>query len=90
MPLGEQAKRRLVSLAGQLRHAGIRVEIAYGGKGLKGAMKAADRSGARYALVLGERDLAEDSAQLKDLAGGQQESVPLSSVVEKARTVLSG
>ncbi|SFT96576.1 histidyl-tRNA synthetase [Actinopolyspora lacussalsi subsp. righensis] len=90
VPLGEQAKRRLVALAGQLRHAGIRVEIAYGGKGLKGAMKAADRSGARYALVLGERDLTEDSAQLKDLSGGQQESIPLSSVVEKARTVLSG
>ena len=59
VPLGDAARRRLVALAGALRRAGVRVDLAYGGRGLKGAMKAADRSGARYTLVLGERDLAE-------------------------------
>ncbi|MBQ6641575.1 MAG: histidine--tRNA ligase, partial [Saccharopolyspora sp.] len=64
-------------MAGGLRAAGIRVDLAYGGKGLKGAMKAADRSGARFALVLGERDLEAGSAQLKDLSTGEQRAVAL-------------
>ncbi|RCW43900.1 histidyl-tRNA synthetase [Halopolyspora algeriensis] len=88
VPLGETAKRRLVETAGQLRRSGVRVEVAYGGKGLKGAMKAADRSGARVALVLGDRDLASGTAQLKELAGGQQRTVGLDSVVDEARAEL--
>jgi histidyl-tRNA synthetase len=77
VPLGEAAKRRLVVLAAQLRRAGVRVDLAYGGRGLKGAMKAADRSGARFALVLGERDLEAGTVGLKDLASGEQQDVEL-------------
>jgi histidyl-tRNA synthetase len=77
VPLGDAARRRLVVLAAELRRAGVRVDLAYGGRGLKGAMKAADRSGARFALVLGERDLEAGQVGLKDLATGEQTSVPL-------------
>jgi histidyl-tRNA synthetase len=77
VPLGEAAKARLVVLAGPLRAAGVRVDLAYGERGLKGAMKAADRSGARFALVLGERDLAAGVVQLKDLGSGEQRELPL-------------
>jgi histidyl-tRNA synthetase len=81
VPLGDAARRRLVALAGALRRAGVRVDLAYGGRGLKGAMKAADRSGARYTLVLGERDLAEGAVGVKDMASGEQRAVPLDDVV---------
>ena len=77
VPLGEQAKRRLVTLAGQLRGAGVRVDLAYGGRGVKGSMRAADRSGARYALVLGDRDLEAGTIGIKDLTSGEQQDVPL-------------
>jgi histidyl-tRNA synthetase len=90
VPLGEAAKARQVTLAGALRAAGVRVDLSYGGKGLKGAMKAADRSGARFALVLGERDLVEGIAQLKELASGQQWAVPLDEVVHELRRVVRG
>jgi histidyl-tRNA synthetase len=40
-------------------------------------MKDADRSGASYAVIVGERDLAAGSVQLKDLASGDQLAVPL-------------
>ena len=50
--------------------------MAYGGKGMKGAMKAANRSGAAYALVLGEAELAEGVVAVKDLAAHQQTEVP--------------
>lgn len=81
VPLSEEAKSRLVALAGQLRRQGIRVDIAYGERGLKGAMKGADRSGAVRAVILGERDVAAGVAQLKDMVSGEQREVALTEVV---------
>ena len=72
----------------QVRRAGVRADLAYGGRGLKGAMKSADRSGARYAVVLGERDLAAGVAQVKDLGTGDQTAVPLDDVVTDVVTRL--
>jgi histidyl-tRNA synthetase len=89
VPLGDAARRRLVALAGALRRAGVRVDLAYGGRGLKGAMKAADRSGARYTLVLGERDLAEGAVGVKDMVSGEQRAVPLADVVDELVAALA-
>jgi len=88
VPLGEAAKDRLVLLAAQLRAAGIRVDLAYGARGMKGAMKAADRSGARVALVLGERDLESDRVGLKDLRTGEQREVKTAAVADAVRTIV--
>ena len=80
-PLGDQAKLRLAVLAAQLRAAGVRVDLAYGDRGLKGAMRAADRSGARVALVAGDRDIAAGTIGVKDLATGEQVDVSTDAVV---------
>ena len=50
VPLGAEAKRFAVRLVGQLRAAGVAADTVYGDRGLKGAMKAADRSGASHAV----------------------------------------
>ena len=89
VPLGDAARDRLVGIVGALRRGGIRADLAYGGRGLKGAMKAADRSGARYALVLGERDLDGGVIQLKDLSDGTQTEVPLDGAVAAVDRALS-
>ena len=81
VPLSEPAKLALAVLAGQLRAAGVRVDLAYGDRGLKGAMRAADRSGARMALVAGDRDIEAGTIGVKDLGTGEQVSVPTDSVV---------
>ena len=57
VPMGSAASLRLAVISGELRRAGIRADMAYGGRALKTAMKAADASGARVALVLGDREL---------------------------------
>ncbi|MFF2378145.1 histidine--tRNA ligase [Streptomyces xiamenensis] len=88
VPLGEEAARTLFSLVTTVRRAGIAADLAYGGKGLKAAMKAANRSGARYALVAGERDLAEGVIQLKDLASGEQRPVPADALVSELTRLL--
>jgi histidyl-tRNA synthetase len=80
-PLGEQAKLQLAVLAGQLRAAGVRVDLAYGNRGLKGALRAADRSGARLALVAGDRDIDAGTVGVKDLTTGEQVDVATDSVV---------
>ncbi|MDT7708702.1 MAG: histidyl-tRNA synthetase [Pseudonocardiales bacterium] len=82
VPLGDAARRRLVVLAAQLRTAGVRVDLSYGGRGLKGAMKSADRSGARFALVLGDRDIEAGTVGVKDLVSGDQQAVALDAVLE--------
>jgi histidyl-tRNA synthetase len=81
VPLSEPAKLELAVLAAQLRDAGVRVDLAYGDRGLKGAMRAADRSGARIALVVGDRDIESGTVGVKDLTTGDQVSVSTDSVV---------
>ena len=80
--LGEQAKIRLAVLAARLRAVGVRVDLSYGDRGLKGAMKAADRSGASIALVAGDRDIEAGTVGVKDLASGEQVDVASDSVVD--------
>ena len=67
---------------------GVAADFAYGGKGLKGAMKAANRSGARFALVAGERDLAEGVVQLKDMESGEQDRGRLNEIVAELESRL--
>ncbi|MCW2679669.1 MAG: hisS [Frankiales bacterium] len=88
VPLGAPAKAHAVGLVGQLRAAGVAADLAYGDRGMKGAMKAADRSGAAYAVVLGDRDLEAGEAQLKDLREHAQVAVPLDAVVETLKEKL--
>ena len=88
VPLGEVATARLSAVVGALRRAGLAADMAYGGRGLKGAMKSADRSGATYAVVLGERDLAAGVAQVKDLRTGEQQAVDLDSLVTTLQEML--
>ncbi|MFG2181928.1 histidine--tRNA ligase [Streptomyces abikoensis] len=89
VPLGEEARRVLFGVVTELRRAGVATDFAFGGKGLKNAMKSANRSGARFALVAGERDLAEGVVQLKDLESGEQKAVSLDTVVSEVRSAQS-
>jgi histidyl-tRNA synthetase len=88
VPLGDQARERCVVLAGELRALGVSVDLAYGGKGLKGAMRGADRAGAPYAVVLGDRDLEAGTGQLKDLRSGEQIEVPLADIAQQVKEKL--
>ncbi|MEV5160554.1 histidine--tRNA ligase [Streptomyces sp. NPDC053728] len=89
VPLGEEARRVLFGLVTELRKAGVATDFAFGGRGLKGAMKSANRSGARYTIVVGERDLADGVVQLKDMGAGEQESVALDVLVDTLRARLA-
>lgn len=80
--LGAEAKRRMVGIVDDLRERGVAADMSYGDRGLKGAMKGADRAGALYALVLGDKELAEGTVTVKDLGAHEQHEVDLTAVVE--------
>jgi histidyl-tRNA synthetase len=52
-------------------------------------MKAADRSGAKLTLVLGDRDLAEGTIGVKDMATGDQRQIPLDETVAAVAAALT-
>ena len=66
-----------LSLVTELRRAGIRADLELAGRAIKGQMKQADRSGARYALLL-----KEGKAALRDLSSGEEREVDPASVAE--------
>jgi histidyl-tRNA synthetase len=89
VPLGDQARKLLFDVVCRLRREGVSADTVYGSRGLKGAMKAADRSGARFALVAGERDLADNLVQLKDLVSGEQSPVAVEQIIPTIKEKLS-
>ncbi len=77
IPVGEDAKLDMTAVAKTLRAAGVRVDVAYGDRGLKATMRAADRSGASVALI------KDDDAEIKvkDLSTGEQVDVAADAVI---------
>ena len=86
VPLGEAAREAASVLTGRLRAAGVRAGMAFGNRGLKGSMKAADRSGARWAIIVGDKELAEGTLQMKNLDSGAQTQVPAEEVIGQILT----
>ncbi len=81
IPLGDNAMVKTLEIATQLRKAGKIVEIAFGDRALKGAMKAADKSGARYVVVLGEDEIASQNVEVKNMNSGVSISVRIDSLI---------
>ena len=80
IPLGEEAKKMGLAIAHDLRAQGKVVEMAFGDRGLKGSMKAADKTGATYSIVLGESELNTSTVELKHMKTGKSSSVKIDSL----------
>ena len=79
-----------MKLAESLREAipGIRVMNHFGGGNFKKQFKRADKVGAVYALVLGENEVAENTVVVKDLQGGEQETVAQTELAAKLADII--
>ena len=82
IPLGDGAKLQALTIASDLRTKGKRVEIAFGDRALKGAMKGADKSGATYVIVLGDSEISSGTVELKEMKSGGSTSVKIDSLLE--------
>ncbi|MBY8071312.1 histidine--tRNA ligase [Vibrio fluvialis] len=82
---GEGTLTAGMKLVEQLREQvpGLRVMTHFGGGNFKKQFKRADKVGAAVALVLGENEVAEKTVVLKDLAGGEQETISQTEIAGK-------
>jgi histidyl-tRNA synthetase len=75
--LAPEARLLAARLAGELRAEGLSCDLDYGGRGAKGQFKQADRSGAAYAVVIGEDELARGTCNVRDMSSGEEREVPV-------------
>jgi histidyl-tRNA synthetase len=88
--LGDKARSMCFTLVDSLRKEGFVVEQNFGDRSLKAAMKAADKSGARFAIVLGDSELESASVELKEMSSGALTSVSLTSLAKTLAEKSSG
>jgi histidyl-tRNA synthetase len=81
IPMGTAAKSAAMLLAHEMRPHNLTVEISFGDRAVKSAMKLADKSGVRYVIVIGDAELASGSVELKEMSTGAVTSVTLTSLV---------
>ena len=88
VPITEKAKSLGFKLISDLRTAGIGCDMAYGDRGLKGGMKAADKSQARYALVIGDNEVVSGKCELKLMSSGEviSSSLTVSELINRLGT----
>jgi len=75
VPLGDEAHADVLTLVTALRRAGVNADMAFGSRGLKGALRAADRSGAAFAALIGPEERNNGTVRIRDLSTGDQQDV---------------
>ena len=84
-PLGAGMDREAARLARELRKQGVVVELGDGSFRLKKSLESASKIGARYAVIIGENEVRADAFALKNLATGEQVTVPRGELAERIR-----
>jgi histidyl-tRNA synthetase len=90
LPLTPAARGRALTIVRDLRRAGVAADQPYAERTLRGHMKAAAKAGARAVVLLGEEELAEGQASVRDMAARDQARVPLGAVVPTVAAIVAG
>jgi histidyl-tRNA synthetase len=75
--LAPEARIAAIGLAGALREEGISADLDYGGRAMRAQFRQADRTGASYAAILGEDELARGVCTVRDMSSGEERTVPV-------------
>ena len=75
-------------LCAQLRDSGFAVDRAFDGRSMKSQMKAADRAGARVAIIIGQDEFDAGTCTVRDLANATQSTISQSDIVAHLATVV--
>jgi histidyl-tRNA synthetase len=84
IPMGAAAEPAATDLLARLRRAGVAADMSYKGN-MKKRMHKADQSGARFAVIIGDDEIARDEFALKDLANQTQQWVSRARLIEILR-----
>jgi histidyl-tRNA synthetase len=89
--MSDSAREQTFALAHELRGVGVDADLDYMARSGKGQMKQAGRSGARYAFIIGEQEMAGGTVTVRDLRSGEEKGVPRAQAAELvAADVVSG
>ena len=88
--LAPEARIAAIGLAGALREEGISADLDYGGRGMRAQFRQADRTGASYAAILGEDELARGVCKVRDMASGEERIVPVAEGAKDLIRAVSG
>ena len=83
--LGEAAQEEAFKLVMDLRDAGFSAAVDYAGRSMKAQMKQANKLGAKFAAIMGDDELSEGVVMLRDMAGSEQEKVPVNELISKLK-----
>ncbi len=86
--LGETAQKKAFLLTNKLRLAGVTVEMDYSDKSLKSQMKLADKLNSSFALILGDKEIEENVAQLRNMNSKEQQTLPLDKLADALINIL--
>jgi len=78
--LSPNEKPFVSNLINDLRNSGVSCDMSYGDRALKGAMKSADKSGAKFSVVIGSDEIKSGMVALKDMKSGESKEVRISSL----------
>ncbi len=78
--VGEAARREAARLTDALRRRGVPTLVSVGNRGMKAQMRQANTAGVAWTVIVGDDELAAGEVQVKPMAGGEQERVPLADV----------
>lgn len=86
--MGENAKVKAVELVAQVRNSGLIAETDVIGRGLRAQMKYADKIGAKYSLVIGDNEIEQNSAEVKNMTTGEKTTLALDKTFAEKFAVL--
>ena len=84
--LSSSEKAFVADLVNQLRDQGISCDMSYGDRALKGAMKSADKSGARFSAVIGADEIKSGTVALKDMKTGESKEVRIATLIKEFKS----
>ncbi len=79
--LGDKATLKAVEIAKDMRAEGFACQYDLNGRGLRAQMKYADKLGAKYTIVLGDNEISEGVAKLKNMANGEETEIAIATFV---------
>ena len=88
--IGKEGLVKSQGIAYRMRSEGIRSEGDSVGRSVKAQMKYANKIGAKYSVILGDNEIAEDTANLKNMETGEQEQIKVSELVEIMKKKING
>ena len=86
--IGKPAKKKAFYLVEEFYKAGIKVIESLGKESLKSQLKLADKEGVDVALILGQKEVFEESIIVRDMKSGAQETVPLAKIIKAVKKKL--